>query len=552
MATALLPRSPADRVAWGCLVVGAVVLVAALARYWGANPGHADRLLILVGAGYAAYALAPGWAALPVRPRPLLGAPLLLLGVAAFPVGYFLLAQMGPRTLLLWWLAGALVAAAAGLTLARLGWPRLRAALFPLLFPLFALPIPLRVLNPLQDNLQEITTAISHVVLSGIGMDVSREEFVLALPGGKLRVEEACSGVRSVTALTAIAAFVAFLKGFGPGRGTLLVVLAVPVVAAVNVLRVVLSGLIQEGVGPAYIQGDWHEGLGFAMVLVGLVLVLGVARLLSGAGDVPPAEPPSDAPPLPLSPYPPLRPHRHGWVAAVVLALGAAGTAALGWLGQTVEEESAASAPLGEISPRLEVRDTGGKTAVVWTGQDQPVPPVVIDLLSPDTALHRVYTNNVGEVAIVWAFYWNTGAAIKGYHHPDVCWGNRGFAAPEKWIEPVPVAGGGTVPVTARAFRQGKHQQLVLYWTQEGRRVWTEADERAAVNDMLYSPVREHGWVSDLLRVGGRERGPRLVVVVVAPAADDRARKEVARLTRAVADELYRVCPWAAPEPKAE
>jgi EpsI family protein len=549
MTAVLLPRSTADRLAWGCLAVGAVVLVAALARYWGANPGHADRLLILVGAAYAAYALAPGWAALPVRPRPLLGVPLILAGIAAFPVGYFLLAQMGPRTLLLWWLAGSLVAAAAGLTLARFGWPRLRAALFPLLFPLFALPIPLRILNPLQDNLQEITTTVSYAALLLIGMEVSREEFVLALPGGRLRVEEACSGVRSVTALTAIAAFVAFLKGFGPGRGALLVALAVPVVAAVNVLRVVLSGLIQEWFGPEYIQEDWHEGLGLAMVLVGLVLVLGIARLLggtesgtgsgTGSSTAQDTASPSVPEPVPL-PVPDFSPRRHGWVAAVLLALGAAGTAALGWLGQAAEEQTAVTAPLEQISPKLGL----------WTGDDHPVPPVVTDLLAPDRALHRVYTNNVGEMVVVWAFYWNTGAAIKGYHHPDVCWGNKGFKATDKWTESVPVAGGGEVPVTARAFQQGKQRQVVLYWTQEGRRVWTDADEYAAVNDMLTSSVGEHKWVGDLLGVGGRDRGPRLVVVVVAPADTDRAKKEVVRVTKQVADELYRVCPWAAPEPK--
>jgi exosortase len=278
----LLPHSTADRVAWGCLALGAAALVEALAAYWGANPGHADRLLILVGSAYAAYALAPAWSALPARPRPLLGLPLVLVGVAAYPVGYFLYTQIGPRPLVLWWLTAALVAAAVGLILSRHGWPRLRAAAFPLVFILFALPIPNRILLPLQDELQHVTTTVSYHALGVLGFDVEREEYVLALPGGRLRVEEACSGVRSLTALTAIAAFVAYLRGFGPARGCLLVLLAVPVVAAVNVLRVVLSGGIQEGIGPEYIQGNWHEALGFAMVLLGLVLILGVARLVEG------------------------------------------------------------------------------------------------------------------------------------------------------------------------------------------------------------------------------------------------------------------------------
>jgi EpsI family protein len=529
----LIPSHPADRVAWGCVAAGAVAVVAALAQFWGANPGHADRFLVLAGSAYAAYVLAPGWLALPRRPRPVLGMPLLLAGAAAFPVGFYLFIRIGPRPILLWWMAGSLLAAAAGLTLARHGWPRLRAAAFPLLFTLFALPIPLRILNPLQDGLQQVTTTLSYHALTGLMDDVQREEYVLALPGGKLRVEEACSGVRSLTALTAIAAFVAFLRGFGPARGGLLVLLAIPVVAAVNVFRVVLSGLIQEGIGPEYIQGDWHEGLGFAMVLLGLVLILGVARLVGEPGEAPPATPPDSPPSLP----PVIRPQpRGGWLTAAPLAAAAAGAVALGVLGLAAEGAVVADAPLDRVAPTL------GE----WQGKDQPVPDVVTDLLAPDRILHRWYVNNVGREGTVWVIYWGTGSAIKGYHHPDVCWGNKGYQAAEKWVEPVP-AGGGVVPATAREFRQGRERMVVLYWTQEGRRVWTDADEHAAVSGMIGSSWYEHRWVGDLLGVRAEPPGPRLTVVVVVPDAGPSARREAADLTRLVADEIYQLCPWAAP-----
>ena len=46
-----------------------------------------------------------------------------------------------------------------------MGWPRLRAGLFPLVFPLFALPIPNRILLPLQDALQRVTTTASELVI---------------------------------------------------------------------------------------------------------------------------------------------------------------------------------------------------------------------------------------------------------------------------------------------------------------------------------------------------------------------------------------------------
>src|SRR5207248_2503862 len=95
-----------------------------------------------------------------------------------------------------------------------------------------------------------------------------------------LGVTEACSGVRSITALTAIAAFVAYQSGFGFLRGVALLALSVPVIAAVNATRVVVTGLIQEHIGIDYTLGEWHEALGIGMVLLGLTLVVGLAKLL--------------------------------------------------------------------------------------------------------------------------------------------------------------------------------------------------------------------------------------------------------------------------------
>src|SRR5205085_355239 len=135
----------------------------------------------------------------------------LVVGAAAFPVGWFVLAQLGPRPAVLWWLTLAWVCAAAGVVLVRGGWHHLQRLAFPLAFVLFALPIPARVLIPVQSLLQSATTSAAATVLPWLGVPVERAGYLLMLPGGDLRVAEACSGVRSITALTAIAAFVAYL-----------------------------------------------------------------------------------------------------------------------------------------------------------------------------------------------------------------------------------------------------------------------------------------------------------------------------------------------------
>ncbi len=516
-----LPAATGDRVAGLGLALGAAVVVACLAAFWGTNPGHADRLLILAGAGYAATTLLPAWAGVPPRGRPLLGTVAVVAGGVAFAAGLFLVTQVGPRTLLLWWLTLAWFTAASGVLVARHGWRRWRVLLFPLGFTLFALPIPLRVLNPLQDALQEQTTRRSCQALRLLGYEVVRAEFVLQLPGGRLRVEEACSGVRSVTALAAAAAFVAFLKGFGPIRGGVLLALAVPVIAAVNVLRVVGSGVIQQAFGSAYLEGAWHEALGCSAVFAGLALTLGLARLLgtSPAAEVTPGVAAVSA--------------GSGWPTAAGVAVGVALSLAALALGTRAEGRADGVAPLDAIALSLPP----------WSGEARVVPAVVTELLAADRQIHRVYTDAVGAEASVWVFYWGTATAIRGEHHPDICWGNRGFEAADAWVETVK-----SVAATAREFRQGSERQIVVTWTQEGRHVWTAADEATARSDILSSGVGEHRWVGRLLGATS-DAGPRLQVVVVVRGAGPGARRDAAAVSRLVAAELYRVCPWAEPGP---
>ena len=85
-----------------------------------------------------------------------------------------------------------------------------------------------------------------------------------------------------MTALVAIACFLAHLRGFGLARGVLTLALAIPVIILVNAARIIISGLLQEYVGKYAILGWRHEALGFAMVLVGLALVVAITRLMAG------------------------------------------------------------------------------------------------------------------------------------------------------------------------------------------------------------------------------------------------------------------------------
>lgn len=515
-------------IAWAGVAVGAAGLVASLAAFWGANPGHADRLLVLAGAAWAAWELRPAIASAPRRPRPKLGLALVGVAAVAAPAAWYLQTRVGPRPVGLWWQAGCCLAAAAGLLLLRDGWPRLRAVAFPIGFVLFALPIPGKVMSPLQSGLQEFTTAAAHAVLGACGIAFERTGFVLRLPGGDLGVAEACSCVRSVTAITAIAAFVAYLRGYGPGRGVLLVGLAVPVVAVVNVVRVVLSGAIQEWAGADYVRGDWHEALGVAMVLVGLGLVLGIASWFGEPrepGEVPTSGEPTN---FPAKAWP-------GRVAAAVMVAGVAGSVVAGLGGSAAESRAAVAAPLGDI----------GLTLGPWRGTEQPVPAYVAETLGFDAAVYRVYANNVGRAGHVWVVFWDRYTAT-GPHDPDVCWPRRGFAVAGRRKEPVPFPGGGPT-ATVRDYQRGPDREQLVYWIQDGRDIVADPDAPPDEKD-LFRHRAGHGWAATVLGLSEADtHRPRLMVLVAVPQGGAAARADALALAAAVAGDLYRVCPWADP-----
>jgi EpsI family protein len=346
------------------------------------------------------------------------------------------------------------------------------------------------------------------------------------LPGGELGVEETCSGVKALTALTAMAAFIAFVRRFGLVRGGLLVVAAVPVVVAVNVLRVTLSGVIQEAAGTEYIRGGWHDALGFGTVLVGLGGILVLAKLISPRST-------TTATPTPThTPFPAPTP----WPASLLLGCSLVATLAVVWHGRTLVPPPVPLPPLEELPTQL------GD----WTEhQRPPVPPHVTDLLQPDAMLHREYRNPLGRSATVWVIYWTSAHAVRGYHHPDVCLPNVGYKATARGVVSVTPTGGGELPLTARTLSGQGGELYVLYWTQTGQRVWGPADEQEAQDNLQFGRLLGRAaeqWTDPT----PPQPAGRLVVLIGSPQPTAFGRAEVEAFARLVADEVYRLCPSAA------
>lgn len=164
-----------------------------------------------------------------------------------------------------------------------LGGPETRKTYaFPVLFLLFAAPLPIAWYQPVAILLQRVVSVASGHLLNMCGIATYREGNMLHLADLSLEVGEACSGIRQLTAVVALAAAMSFLSGRGRWfRGTMLVA-SVPIAVASNCLRIMLTGVLAQSFGRKWAEGFFHEAEGMILVLFSAGLLYGLASILGG------------------------------------------------------------------------------------------------------------------------------------------------------------------------------------------------------------------------------------------------------------------------------
>jgi exosortase len=90
----------------------------------------------------------------------------------------------------------------------------------------------------------------------------------------QLMVQDACAGLNSIFALSAIGILYVYMAGHSLVRNIILLCAAVPIAIVANVIRVAALVLIAYYGGIAAVEGPFHEGTGIALFAVALLLFL--------------------------------------------------------------------------------------------------------------------------------------------------------------------------------------------------------------------------------------------------------------------------------------
>lgn len=214
------------------------------------------------------YGASPGWALLP-----------LAAGVGALVCAWKLQGSATPPSLNdhLALMSFAYVCLVAALVFSFLGRRWMAAAVFPVAFLFFMVPLPDALVATLEAASQRGSAETADWFFSLVGVPVLRNGNIFELPGIVLQVAKECSGIRSswVLFITSLVAADLFLKT--TWRRVVFVALIIPLGLLRNGFRIMVIGWLCMTVGPHMIDSPIHHRGGplfFALSLIPLFLLV--------------------------------------------------------------------------------------------------------------------------------------------------------------------------------------------------------------------------------------------------------------------------------------
>jgi len=203
------------------------------------------------------------------------GAPLIAAGLLAYVFALWQKGWLGVNDFASLTTASSIVVLWGGFVLIY-GPKAFRASRFPLLFLLFAIPVPLFLLDRFIYVLQVGSTEVTQWLFDLTGTTYFRDGFVYQLAGINIEVAKECSGIRSTLALiiSCVVAGHLFLKS--GWRQLVLIVAILPITIFKNAVRILTLSLLAIYVDTRFITGSWLHHSGGIVFYIPSLGLLGV------------------------------------------------------------------------------------------------------------------------------------------------------------------------------------------------------------------------------------------------------------------------------------
>jgi exosortase len=247
-------------------------IVAGLVHDWLHDGNYSHGLLVAPLALFAAWQRREAFADAPLRPSAwglaLAAVSLALLVFGTLGAEFFTarLSMLGVIAGVIWFVCGT---------------RHLRLAVFPLFLLLLTIPLPEIIFTKLTLPLQGLAARAGEASLSALNVPVLREGNVIVLATGSLEVAEACSGIRSLMSLVALAVCYGWLSSERVSVRAALACAAVPIAVIANAVRVAGTGVAAAHYGSEVAEGFFHAFSGWLMFVLAFALLIATHKAVS-------------------------------------------------------------------------------------------------------------------------------------------------------------------------------------------------------------------------------------------------------------------------------
>ncbi|MEE8105790.1 MAG: exosortase C-terminal domain/associated protein EpsI [Planctomycetota bacterium] len=387
----------------------------------------------------------------------------------------------------------------------------LRVLAAPLFVLLLACPWPGRIEMAVTVPLKQHAAILATGLLDLSGLHLNLEGNTISLAGIRdMSVADACSGIRSLIALTTIT----ILSCMTIWRRhwalqVALVVSCVPIAIALNGFRIWVTGMLSVHVSEEAASGFFHHAEGLLLFGVAALIVWGFSRLLTmmfgagpddGAEDGLDPEKSAEPTPAPADPgSPPVRIPLYVWATRTCLVLVLVATSfAVYNVRSRLASSDADPAEVAKFKSRLDkipLELADGE----FHGRRVKTDPQIVKAAGADSYTTVDYVDNPGHQYRIYV-----GGSIRNsenFHAPSYCMPAQGWEILKQDVVPFTAyEDAGDATMRRLIAQKGRHKMLVYYWFQAGDRF---ADHELYIR-----------WYRFLDLMKGGELPPTLIVTV--------------------------------------
>jgi len=419
-----------------------------MVKQWAQDDNYSHGFLVPLIAGYFLWQRWPDLKDKLVKPS-LPGLAVIIFGLLQLLLGWLSTELFSMRS--------SLIVILIGMVLYLFGQDILRGMALPLGYLVFMVPIPYIIYDMAAFPLKLFVTKASVAFMRMVGVVVMREGNIIMFPATTLEVADACSGIRSLTSLLALAVAYAFFVQTSNARRWVIIASAVPIAIATNAIRVIVTGILAQWWGAKAAEGFFHEFAGMAVFVLAMVLLVAVGALVKGKSQVAGLEAVKagtggrgffDKEEV-TAPGPQIRPARFIAVYTLMVATAL-------FLYSHTYKSTPTNQPFSQF-PR-QVAD--------WKMTEQfEFSANILKALNPTDYISRQYVRADGSKVSLYIGYHNGEKGGSGLHSPKHCLPGSGWFEVSTSKDSLAIPS-GNLNIVRAVYQKGGSKELFLYWFQ--------------------------------------------------------------------------------------